>query len=364
MQRRHDVPGRRLERVPHATARTRSSARGALRRGGVLVLACASLSGPASAQTHGEPAAPSSAVEDAARALFREGNVAFDEGRYHDALWKFQSAYAAWQNPKIQLNIATTLRVLGRNAEALRAYREYARAAQPSAERQAEVEAICAELRSSVATLRLALDPGVHRVSLDGKELDRDDTPLYLDPGGHVVVSASAGGERTLQLEVQAGEVLDVAVKADVPALARRPAPPLSVRVEPAAQDSGVAVLARADIDGLGRGMVGAAGLGYPLGSRWQVAGGAFLGRTPGGWAGLELFLLETGALRPSLGVSVPVFFAGSAQVGASAEAGLRWGLSPDLFLRLRVAVVHFPSAPEGYSKTLFIPSPGLELQL
>lgn len=341
----------------------RRSARWALRRGGALVLACAWLSGPAFAQNHGGRA-PSSAVEDAARALFREGNAAFDDGHYDEALTKFESAYAAWQNPRIQLNIATTLRAIGRNAHALQAYRKYSREAQPSVERRAEVDAICAELLSSVATLRLAVDPGVHRVTLDGRELDTDETRLYLDPGGHVVVSASAGGERTLRLELHAGEVLDVAVRADVPALARPPEPPPVVPLELAAEDSGLALLARADIDGLGRGMAGAAGLGYTLGSHWQVAGGAFLGRTPGAWAGLELLLLEQGALRPSLGVSVPMFFAASAQVGASAEVGLRWAVSPDLFLRLRAAVVHFPSAPEGYSKTLFIPSPGLELQL
>jgi hypothetical protein len=297
--------------------------------------------------------------------LFKDGNALLDAGRYEDALAKFEAAYAAWANPKILLNLATTLRALERNADALQAYQRYSKEAQPSPERKAEVDAICSELLGRVATLRLGATADGQSVTLDGKPLDAAlPSALYLEPGDHVLVSVSAGGEQALRFAVQPGEARELAPPSPAPILDRVPEAPPAVPAESSTGRHRVAVLARADIDGRGRGVLGAAGLGYTLGASWQLAGGALLGQTLGAWVGLERFVGH-GPLQLSLGMSTPTFFSGAAHVGLSLDAGARWALFEELvFLRARAAAVHFPSVPDGYSRTVFVPSLGLEWQL
>ena len=100
--------------------------------GGGLVVSCAramSAAAVALLPLLGTPGLPfaraespraDAALEARARELFKQGNRLIEQARYVDALEKFEAAYATWQNPKIQLNIATTLRTLGRHAEAAR----------------------------------------------------------------------------------------------------------------------------------------------------------------------------------------------------------------------------------------------------
>jgi len=89
-----------------------------------------------------------------------------------------------------------------------------------------------------------------------------------------------------------------------------------------------MAVLARADIDGRGRGVLGAAGLGYTLGASWQLAAGALLGKTLGARVGLERFVGH-GPLQLILGVSAPTFFSGAAvALPAAARERRAWPVS------------------------------------
>jgi tetratricopeptide (TPR) repeat protein len=333
--------------------------------GQVVAIAVALLHGPAFAQSEGEPEttrAPK--MEDEARRLFKDGNAFLDAGQYEAALSAFEAAHVAWPNPKIMLNTATTLRALGRNAEALQAYRRYSSAAQPTPERKAEVDAICDELLSRVATVSLAVDPDARNVTLDGHRLDEASrSPLFIDPGEHVLVSLGPGGERVLSFEVQAGETRELALLSSAPAIDRASETTQPPALEHSTGAHRFSLWARADIDGFGRGMLGSGGLGYTLGTSWQVAAGALIGARRGAWAGLERFVGE-GSFQPSIGLSIPVFFTGSAHAGVSLDAGARWAMGADLFLRGRAAVVHFFSAPEGYSTTVFVPSLGLEWQL
>ncbi|MEO8181353.1 MAG: hypothetical protein ABI895_21155 [Deltaproteobacteria bacterium] len=328
-----------------------------------VAVAVALLVRPALARPQSEPPAsvPSSVGQGEARQLFKDGNALFDAGWYEDALSKFQVAYAAWANPKILLNLATTLRVLDRNVEALQAYQRYSSEAHPSPERKAEVDAICSELLGRVATLQLGLAPGTQSATLDGKVLDvTGPTTLYVEPGEHVLASVSAAGEQALRFTVEPGEARELAAPSAPPAPDRVSELPPAVPAEPAPRGHHFALLARADFDGRGRGVLGAAGLGYTLGANWQVAVGALLGAHSGAWVGLERFV-GNGPLQLSVGLSAPTFFAGSAHVGASLDAGARWAVLSDVSLRGRAAVVHFPSVPDGYSQTVFVPSLGLE---
>jgi hypothetical protein len=360
----------------HAPRWLSSVARGRLaaaRRGAVLAVASAVATVAGVAVADDEPGdAAASDAEARARQHFREGNQLFDRGLYDAALERFELAYGLWNNAKIKLNLATTLRAVGRDAEALQAYHAYLRDAQPSPERRAQVDAVCAELLERVASVRISVAAGVQAVWLDGLELAVPDPgPVYLAPGEHAIVSRGPGGERTLlEFEVRANERRELAIEATQPEpdrpLPSEPVDPAESALpgEPAPAGTSLALLARADIDGRGRGAVGALGLRYEFGPHWQVAGGGLIGRAPGVWAGVVL-APGAGRLQPTFGVSAPVFFAAGAHPGLSGEAGMRWAALPDsFFVSLRAAIVHFPGAPEGYSKTVFVPSLGSELQL
>ena len=289
--------------------------------------ACSCAASGLAASASAEAPAPASITNNGeahARELFHEGNELVDQSRYLEALEKYQAAYELWNNPKIKLNMAASLRALGRDAEALEAYEYYLREADPSAERRAEIQVICTELEWRLG-----------RVS-------SPDAP-----------AAGAGPE--LGQPARGQPRAPVAAAADV-------AP--HIPATGASTSSPVGVTTRMDIDGSGRGVVGAAGLVFAFDSHWQISAGGLLGKHAGAWAGLELLLLD-GPLRPTLGISAPVFFVDVPRVGASADAGLRWAVKQDtLFVTLRAALVHFPEVPQGYLNTLFVPSVGSELRL
>lgn len=60
-----------------------------------------------------------------ARALFTAGKVAYEEGRYDDALDHFERAYALSGRPELLYNMGQTLDRLRRDAEAVKALRRF-----------------------------------------------------------------------------------------------------------------------------------------------------------------------------------------------------------------------------------------------
>jgi hypothetical protein len=324
---------------------------------------------PRSKATSSDAASSDASRQASARELFKQGNRLIEQARYVDALEKFEAAYAVWQNPKIQLNIATTLRTLGRHAEALRTYREYLGSAEPTGERRAEVEDIIAGLEARVAHVTLALAPEVQRVTLDGRELDRDalgsQTALAVDPGRHALLYETAAGPLVMTFEAAAGERERLVLPPE-PSAKAEPATEQAAAVEDAGAEREprrIGVVTRLDIDGKAQGVVAALGVSVPIGARLVASGGGLVGAHAGGWVGLELLLLDS-ALTPTLGVAVPFFFVEGARLGVSGELGGRWALLEDqLFVTARIALVHVPTVPEGYSTTAVVPSIGSELR-
>jgi hypothetical protein len=332
-----------------------------------LLVALGALALPAA---HAEAPRADAAPEARARDLFKQGNRLIEQARYVDALDKFEAAYSAWQNPKIQLNIATTLRTLGRHAEALRTYREYLGSGAPTGERRAEVQAIIAGLEARVAHLTLSLGPELQRLTLDGRELSLDGlggtTTLAVEPGRHALLAETAAGPQLTTFDVEAGERQRIALPTPAASSPEKPPTPGADAVEDAGatrERRRIGVLTRLDIDGEGRGVVGALGLSVPIGTRLVASAGGLMGAHAGGWVGLEALLLES-ALTPTLGVSAPFFFVDGVRLGVSAELGGRWALLDDqLFVMARAALVHFPKLPEGYSGTAVVPAIGSELR-
>ena len=125
-------------------------------------------------------------------------------------------------------------------------------------------------------------------------------------------------------------------------------------------------VLARADVEGLGRGVVGVFGLSYGLGDYVEVGASALIGHEKGiELGGTGLFL--RGAWKPMVAVGVPDLSSmaghGSVCVAAPGWSGIRsvvWVFS----LRPRSHTSwHFRGFPKGYDHVVFVPAAGAQFR-
>lgn len=171
------------------------------------------------------PARAETADEQAARALFTEGNELFAAGDYVAALERFQTAYARTSNPKVLLNIGTTLKQLGRFAEAATVYESYLKNPKADPGRRKEVEAALGELLGRIAILRLEGAPEGAKITIDGRAVSGGQ--VRVDRGPHTVVADDGKGPPvTVQVEVAAKEERVVSLKrAEAPAAPAEPKP-------------------------------------------------------------------------------------------------------------------------------------------
>ena len=119
----------------------------------------------------------------------------------------------------------------------------------------------------------------------------------------------------------------------------------------------------RADIEGRGRGVVGAFGLSYGVGSHLETHLAALMGREKGLEPGLTALLL-TGPLKPRIGLGLPIFFHGGAFVGFRPALGVSWDPSRHLGFFAEAAGAFFPSVPLDHEKAVFIPALGVQGRL
>jgi tetratricopeptide (TPR) repeat protein len=88
--------------------------------------------------------------DDEARSLFDAGRIAFSEGRYEDALERFEAAYGRSQRPELLYNIGMCADRLRLDARALEACEAFL-AAVPDAPNRDGVEARVAAIRQALA---------------------------------------------------------------------------------------------------------------------------------------------------------------------------------------------------------------------
>ncbi len=307
--------------------------------------------------------------KERARHLFDQGNALIDTGKYVEALDKFRSAYALWPNPKILLNIATTLRALGRNAEAADAYELYIASPDADPKRREDARAIRDSLDAGLGKLRVEPKTKM-RVLVDGKLVSEGEAKtIRVEPGVHVVVGDADGASPiSKSIAVAAGEtrpvVLEVPVRPETSATPKSPAvPPPPVAADTTTQPSAprrVGVFARADVDATFRGGIGAVGASYRF-DRLEIGAAALLGGRRGGEALVTVFIFD-GVIRPVILGALPVLFADGARIGARGGVGVHFDVgAPTLFVHASAA--HFFSAPEGYSATYALLTAGAQLR-
>jgi hypothetical protein len=103
-----------------------------------------------------------------AAALMVEGVRQLQAKAYEQALANFLEAYNKFPSPKILLNIASTLRDMGRVADAANTYQRYLGDPATGPERIAEVKKLLIELDGGLTILTIHVAPKGSEVSIDG----------------------------------------------------------------------------------------------------------------------------------------------------------------------------------------------------
>lgn len=331
--------------------------------------------------------------EEEARKLFKDGVGYLNRGSFAEALDRFERAYDLWHNPKILLNIATTLRELGRLPDAANAYQQYLKDSGADPERLPEVKKALSEIDPKVGLLEIEVKTPDASLSIHGtasrresarnlrivrtfgEESDASRTwTVRVVPGEHLISIAKEGFETyTEKVMLAAGEKrsLSVALEPRGERETEEPEPePLEVTEpssEPETSDlshSGQLLLfTRVDIDGRFRGAVGALGMGYGLGDVVELQVGALVGRDKGFEPGAS-FYLSTGVFKPLGYVGVPVFFVDGTSPGAHGAVGLQVDPSPSIGILGQVGAAAFFNVPEHRESTAFLVSLGVQGRL
>src|SRR5258706_9805704 len=98
-------------------------------------------------------------VRPLAQALMIEGVKQLQAHVYDQALANFLDAYAKFPSPKILLNVASTLRDMGRLADAANTYQRYLTDPATGAERVAEVKELLLRLDDQLTILTVRVSP-------------------------------------------------------------------------------------------------------------------------------------------------------------------------------------------------------------
>ena len=168
-----------------------------------------------------------------AQALMTEGVKQLQAQAYDQALANFLEAYAQFPSPKILLDVAATLRDMGRLADAANTYQRYLGDPATGADRVAEVKELMLKLDAQLTILTVRVFPRGSEVSIDGGPFVAVGSSLLtrVRPGIHLVrvkrgdVSSevSVNGFEGEQKEVPV--VLQNAVEAPSPSPSPSPTP-------------------------------------------------------------------------------------------------------------------------------------------
>jgi len=198
------------------------------------LLACA-LSAPAHAQSN-------TADSERANVLFKKGKLAFNDGKYSDALRIYSEAWQLKQSPDIAANLAQTESELGKHRDAAEHFAFALAHLLPSTtdeQKKALAEGLQIE-KKEVGTLRVTLEPSDATLSVDGSPVTLPLTgEIFVEPGEHRCAASRDGYESNQQVaRVSKGgsQVLWLKLKAlpgtDAPATA--PSNAATVPAEPA----------------------------------------------------------------------------------------------------------------------------------
>jgi hypothetical protein len=316
-----------------------------------------------------------------AKELLQLGVKLLNSKDYLGALAVFQDAYRRFPSAKILIDIGTTFRALGRNAEAANAYQRYldtvvvAPSGEPDGALATEVTKDLAELDPDLAKLAITAPVGteVQVGSFDWQPIT-DASVVRVAPGAYVV-HARRDGDKPFETrgDVAVGQRVAVAIVLEpIPqerVVVRVPVGVASSEAEAPRQRFGVLALGHFDVSG---GAAAFVGLTFDATSRLELEAAGIIGPNVGGYAGAS-FAILTGTLRPIVSAGIPIFVNDGARYAARGAVGLEIVANRHFAVILELGVEHdlnpqqvidIDGMPRTVDKTAFIPALGASARL
>jgi hypothetical protein len=146
---------------------------------------------------------------------------------------RIRAAYTTTRDPAVLLDLAASLRRLGRHAAAAMVYEEYKRDPRADPNRTAEVNRAIADIDNYVGRLTIQYDDPSARVWVDGRELPgfQSGAMVRVDPGDHQVSAAGAGrpaANGSVRIAAREARTVELRLGTYIPPTA---APPVAVVV-------------------------------------------------------------------------------------------------------------------------------------
>lgn len=302
-----------------------------------------------------------------AKQLMASGLKLFSAKDYLGALAVFKEAYEKFPSSKILLNIGTTEKELGQNADAANTYQRYLDAADADAAKRPLVEKELAELDPKLAIIEI-------RASLADAELQIGDEPWHpaaelskyrVEPGKitiHARKTRFQPWEKTVDLTAGASTSLSVdliAVQAPAPTMTAVPTGTgVAAQVTPEAPPSRWGAIALAHVDIKYKGGAGVVGATAQLVGGLSGEAAAILGPSSGAYLGAR-YRLMTGALHPVVAAGLPIFVASGARIGVRGAGGIEYELNRHVAFVAEIGVEHVFNPQPNIAATLFVPAVG-----
>lgn len=151
---------------------------------------------------------------DRANQLFKKGKVAFNAGKYNDALRIYSEAWSLKQSPDIAANLAQTESELGKHRDAAEHFTYALDHLLPSStdeQKQALAEGLTQEKRE-IGTLRVTLEPADSELAIDGVRVNVPPSgDVFVEAGEHAVSVNREGydaNQQTVRISRGASQVL------------------------------------------------------------------------------------------------------------------------------------------------------------
>jgi len=331
------------------------------------------------APAYAQPAAPSpplSGNKVDAKSLMQSGLKLFEAKDYLGALAVFKDAYARFPSAKILINIGTTLKELGREAEAANAYQAYLDAPDTDAAKRAQIEGIIADIDKTVGKLEVTVSPADAEVQFNSDEwvVAAKAKRYRVTPGSFTVNARKPKFQsEAKQAQITAGEIASIsltltALPEETKVVEVRVPGDSGVRADNDTRSRiGVLAIAHIDVpfDDRPRGGAALVGATGDITERLRAQAALIIGPTAetdvtlsGAFAGAS-FAFLSGNLRPIASAGFPVFFSNGARWAVRGAGGVEWQINRHISLIAELGLEYVFNPEPMYKTNVFVPAIG-----